>query len=104
MRRRSWRSRCASCRPFAERSVDLNTIATYPIAATKNAKNPDLAKKFADYVPGPGGQQVLVKYGFIPTTGSASGAAPTAAPLAIGGKVDTPTTLTLDAFNRLDVQ
>lgn len=44
----------------------LNTIATYPIAATKNAKNPDLAKKFVDYVLGPEGQQVLAKYGFIP--------------------------------------
>ena len=48
-------------------SDNLNTIATYPIAATKNAKNPDLAKKFVDYVLGPEGQQVLVKYGFIPT-------------------------------------
>jgi molybdate transport system substrate-binding protein len=80
----------------------LNTIATYPIAATKNAKNPDLAKKFVDYVLGPEGQQVLVKYGFIPTTGSATGAALTAAPLAIGGKVDKPITLMLDAFNKLD--
>jgi molybdate transport system substrate-binding protein len=46
---------------------DLNTIATYPIAAITSAKNPDLAKKFVDYVLGPEGQQVLVKYGFIPT-------------------------------------
>lgn len=44
----------------------LNTIATYPIAATKNAKHADLAKKFVDYVLGPEGQQVLAKYGFIP--------------------------------------
>ncbi|MFN8478359.1 MAG: molybdate ABC transporter substrate-binding protein [Kouleothrix sp.] len=80
---------------------NLNTIATYPIAATKNAKNPELAKKFVEYVLGPAGQQVLVQYGFIPTTGSATGAAPTAAPLAIGGKVDKPMTLTLDAFNTL---
>ena len=29
---------------------NLNTIASYPIAATKNAKNADLAKKFVDYV------------------------------------------------------
>lgn len=64
---------------------NLNTITTYPIAATKNAKNADLAKRFVDYVLGAEGQQVLVKYGFIPTTGSATGAAPTAAPLAIGG-------------------
>jgi len=44
---------------------NLNTIAAYPIAATKNAKNPDLAKKFVDYVLGPEGQQVLANYGFI---------------------------------------
>jgi len=63
---------------------NLNTIATYPIAATKNAKNADLAKKFIDYVLSADGQQILVRYGFIPTTGSATGAAPTAAALAIG--------------------
>jgi molybdate transport system substrate-binding protein len=44
---------------------DLNTIATYPIAATTTAKNADLAKKFVDYVLGPEGQQVLAQYGFI---------------------------------------
>lgn len=44
----------------------LNTIATYPIAATKNAKSANLAKKFVDYVLEPEGQQVLAKYGFIP--------------------------------------
>ena len=59
---------------------NLNTIATYPIAATKNAKNPDLAQKFVDYVLGSAGQQVLVKYGFIPTTGSAIGGAFAATP------------------------
>jgi molybdate transport system substrate-binding protein len=44
---------------------DLNTIATYPIAATATAKNPELAQKFVDYVLGTEGQEVLVKYGFI---------------------------------------
>ena len=63
---------------------NLNTIATYPIAATKNAKNADLAKKFIDYVLSADGQQILVRYGFIPTTGSATGAAATTAALAIG--------------------
>ncbi|MEO7913001.1 MAG: substrate-binding domain-containing protein, partial [Roseiflexaceae bacterium] len=82
---------------------NLNTIATYPIAATKDSKNAESAKKFVDYVLGPDGQQLLVKYGFIPTTGSATSAAPTAAALAIGGMVDTPTALTLDAFNKLDM-
>lgn len=59
---------------------NLNTIANYPIAPTKHAKNPDLAQKFVDYVLGPAGQQVLVKYGFIPTTASAAGAAPAQGP------------------------
>lgn len=44
---------------------NLNTIATYPIAATAKARNADLAKKFVDYVLGPEGQQALIKYGFI---------------------------------------
>jgi molybdate transport system substrate-binding protein len=43
----------------------LNTIASYPIAALKNAKNADLAKKFVDFVLGAEGQQILAKYGFI---------------------------------------
>lgn len=45
---------------------DLNTIAAYPIAAVKGAKNADLAKKFVDFVLGAEGQQILAKYGFIP--------------------------------------
>ena len=80
----------------------LNTIASYPIAVTKHARNPDLARKFVDYVLSPAGQQVLVKYGFIPTTGSATGAAPTAAPLAIGGLVERPIPLTLELFMSLE--
>jgi molybdate transport system substrate-binding protein len=55
---------------------DLNTIATYPIAATANAKNPELAQKFVEYVLGPEGQQVLVKYGFIPALESVSNTVP----------------------------
>jgi molybdate transport system substrate-binding protein len=49
---------------------ELNTIATYPIAATKNAKNADLAKKFVDFVLSPDGQHILVEYGFIPAGGT----------------------------------
>jgi len=52
---------------------NLNTIATYPIATIKDSKHADLAKKFVDYVLSPDAQTVLVKYGFIPTTGNASG-------------------------------
>ena len=58
----------------------LNTIAAYPIAATKNTRHADLPKKFVDYVLAPEGQEILARYGFIPTNGRAAGAAQTAAP------------------------
>lgn len=46
----------------------LNTVASYPIAATKSAPNPALAQQFVAFVLGPDGQQILVKYGFVPGT------------------------------------
>jgi molybdate transport system substrate-binding protein len=45
---------------------NLNTIASYPIAPLKGAKNAGLAQKFVDYVLAPAAQAVLAKYGFIP--------------------------------------
>jgi len=45
---------------------NLNTIASYPIAPLKGAKNTGLAQKFVDYVLAPEAQAVLAKYGFIP--------------------------------------
>lgn len=45
---------------------DLNVIASYPIAPTADAANPDLAQAFIDFVKGEKGQAVLAKYGFIP--------------------------------------
>jgi molybdate transport system substrate-binding protein len=54
----------------------LNTIASYPIAAIKDAQHADLAREFVTYILSPDAQQVLVRYGFIPTSDSASGAAP----------------------------
>ena len=78
---------------------ELNTIATYPIATLTDSPNAELAQKFVDYVLGAEGQRVLVKYGFIPTIGSATGAAPAAVPLGIGGVVDRPFSLTQEAFN-----
>ena len=44
----------------------LNTVASYPIAATKSAKNAELAQQFVAFVLGPDGQKVLAQYGFIP--------------------------------------
>ena len=45
--------------------VSLQTIATYPIAATKASKNPDVASAWIDYVFTSKGQAVLAKYGFL---------------------------------------
>lgn len=80
----------------------LNTIASYPIAAIKGSKNADLAAKFVAFILSPDAQQVLAKYGFIPTTGSASGATPSAEPLAISGLVTTPQTLTVADLRKME--
>jgi molybdate transport system substrate-binding protein len=74
----------------------LNTIASYPIAPLSDSPNLDLAQQFVDYVLSPEGQQVLVRYGFIPTTGDASGAAPGAVPVEVSGLVDNPSTFSAD--------
>ena len=45
---------------------DLNIIATYPVAALKDAKDPELARKWVELVTGEEGQRVLDKWGFEP--------------------------------------
>ena len=45
---------------------DLNIIATYPIAALKEAKHPALAKKWVELVTSEEGQRVLRKWNFEP--------------------------------------
>ena len=45
---------------------NLNIVATYPIAALKDAKEPDLARKWVDLVTGEEGQRVLDEWGFEP--------------------------------------
>jgi molybdate transport system substrate-binding protein len=45
---------------------NLNIIATYPIAALKDAKEPGLAKKWVDLVTSKEGQKVLKKWNFEP--------------------------------------
>jgi len=44
---------------------DLNTIATYPIAITNDAANPELAQEFIDFVLSDAGQDILVTQNFI---------------------------------------
>ena len=45
---------------------DLNIIATYPVAALEDARDPELARKWVDLVTGEEGQRVLEKWGFEP--------------------------------------
>lgn len=45
---------------------DLNVIATYPIAVTKEAANPAGAEAFVRYVASRDGQAILAEYGFAP--------------------------------------
>jgi molybdate transport system substrate-binding protein len=45
---------------------NLNIIATYPIAALKNARSPALAQEWVDLVVSDEGQRVLEKWGFEP--------------------------------------
>jgi molybdate transport system substrate-binding protein len=45
---------------------NLNIIATYPIAALKDAESPGLAREWVDLVTSEEGQRVLEKWGFEP--------------------------------------
>ena len=45
---------------------DLNIIATYPVAALKDARDPELAKKWVELVTSKEGQRVLKKWNFEP--------------------------------------
>jgi molybdate transport system substrate-binding protein len=45
---------------------NLNIIATYPIAVLRDAKDPELARKWVDLVVSGEGQRVLEKWGFEP--------------------------------------
>ncbi len=49
---------------IVEIPVNLNIIATYPIAALEDSKEPELAQKWVDLVTGEKGQEVLEKWGF----------------------------------------
>jgi len=77
----------------------LNTIATYPIAATNDSTNPELAQKFIDYVLSDAGQDTLVKWNFIsaripelPNTVTV----PADGSVTLDGQVLNPLTLTAD--------
>jgi molybdate transport system substrate-binding protein len=67
--------------------ADLNTIATYPVAALKDGQNMPLAQAFARYLLTSEAQATLVKYGFLSATGDALGSTPKAGTLLINGVV-----------------
>jgi molybdate transport system substrate-binding protein len=46
--------------------TDQNQVTDYPIAEIKGAPNAAAAAAFIAYVLGPGGQQVLKSFGFMP--------------------------------------
>lgn len=75
----------------------LNSIATYPIAPLRAAPNPDLARKFVDYVLAPPGQVVIARYGFIPVDQTVAGDASSEASLRSGHAPDQPRTLGREA-------
>ena len=45
---------------------DINVVAEYPIAVTKQAPNSAAAQAFVDFVLSEQGQQVLASFGFLP--------------------------------------
>lgn len=46
--------------------ADINVLAEYPIAVTKEAPNPAAAQAFIDFVLSEQGQKILDSYGFLP--------------------------------------
>jgi len=78
----------------------VNTLATYPIAATDNAADPKLAGEFIDYVLSDEGQDILVKWNFISARIPALAATvtlPADGTLSVEGQVLNPLSLTADA-------
>jgi molybdate transport system substrate-binding protein len=45
--------------------ADINVLAEYPIAMTKEAGNPEGAQAFIDFVNSARGQEILATYGFL---------------------------------------
>ncbi len=79
----------------------INTLATYPIAATDNAADPKLAGDFIDYVRSDEGQDILVKWNFISVRIAALPATitlPSDGTLAVDGQVLNPLSLSADAI------
>ncbi|NPV57126.1 MAG: molybdate ABC transporter substrate-binding protein [Anaerolineae bacterium] len=65
----------------------LNTVATYPLAPLADAKYPELAQAFVDFVLSSQGQEVLSGYGFLPPPNKPETAAPITITDALGREV-----------------
>jgi molybdate transport system substrate-binding protein len=77
----------------------LNTLASYPIAVTNDAAEPELAQAFIDLVTSEAGQSILIKWNFISADIPelpATIALPTDGKLHLGGQVLNPLALTVD--------
>ena len=81
----------------------INTLATYPIAATDNAADAKLAGEFIDYVLSDAGQDILVKWNFISIRIPAVPATitvPTDGTLSVDGQVLNPLSLSIDSVKQ----
>lgn len=76
-----------------------NQTATYPIAPTKNAANPSLARTFVSYVLSAAGQLALKQAGFMTVLGTPLH--PYASSVTVTGLVTTTTTYTIASLRRL---
>ncbi len=77
----------------------VNTLATYPAAVTNDSQNPDLARKFIDYLLTGDGQKLLVKWNFISIMIPALPATftlPADGKLHLGGQILNPFALSAD--------
>lgn len=75
---------------------NLLTMADFKIAPIEDSEWAAQAREFVDYALSTDAQTVLANYGFIPTTGNATGGPPVKGPLDISGLVAMPITLTVD--------
>jgi molybdate transport system substrate-binding protein len=79
----------------------LNTIATYPIAITDDATNPELAQAFVDYVLSDAGQATLDEWNFIPAKIPElpnTVTLPEVGTITLDGQVLNPLTLTVESL------
>lgn len=79
----------------------INTLATYPIAATDNSDNPELAGEFISYVLSDEGQDILSNWGFISVRipeVPANVTLPTDGTLTVDGQILNPLVLSIDAL------